>query len=107
MQDKQLDNAIVDPRSYADEATYHGLFGRLRRDDPVHWAEPDGFRPFWALSKYADIIEVERQNRRFLSARRSGCFRQRIAQHSTLSPAICRCAPSSRWTNRIIAPTAA
>lgn len=68
MQDKQLDNAIVDPRSYADEATYHGLFGRLRRDDPVHWAEPDGFRPFWALSKYADIIEVERQNRCFLSA---------------------------------------
>jgi cytochrome P450 len=70
MVDPALDPAIVSPRTYGDPESYHRLFARLRREDPVHWTEPEGFRPFWTVSKHADVAEVERQNDRFLNAPR-------------------------------------
>jgi cytochrome P450 len=64
---RELDNVIVDPLTYADEALYHDVFARLRRDDPVHWVKPDEYRPFWAVTKHADIVEVESQPKRFIN----------------------------------------
>ena len=61
MSNRDTDNAIVDPAVYADEARYHAVFAGLRRDDPVHWAEPDEYAPFWAVTRHADIVEVQRQ----------------------------------------------
>jgi cytochrome P450 len=61
------DNAIADHKTYGSVDAQHRLFAELRRDDPVHWTQPDGYRPFWTLSKYADIIEIERQADRFKS----------------------------------------
>jgi cytochrome P450 len=66
-----LDNAIADPKTYGDEAQIHALLAGLRADDPVHWTEPDGFRPYWAVTKYADILEIERLNDKFLNEPRS------------------------------------
>ena len=67
MSDKSIDNAIVDPRTYAHVDEFHRLFTKLRAEDPVRWTEPDGYRPFWTVSKHADIMEVERQNDKFLN----------------------------------------
>lgn len=42
-------------------------FDTLRREDPVHWNdEPDG-RGFWAVTKYHDIWEVEKDSETFTS----------------------------------------
>jgi cytochrome P450 len=71
MLDMSLDNAIADHKSYGSVETQHRLFGRLRREDAVHWTQPDGYRPFWTISKYADIIEIERQPDRFINAPRT------------------------------------
>jgi cytochrome P450 len=60
MSERTTDNAIVDPDVYADYDAYHAIFAGLRRDDPVHWTQPDGFRPFWTVAKHADIVEVAR-----------------------------------------------
>jgi cytochrome P450 len=66
-----LDNAIADPKTYSDEEAIHALLQDLRDNDPVHWTEPEGFRPYWAITKYADILEIERQNDKFLNEPRS------------------------------------
>lgn len=33
----------------------HNTFARLRRDDPMHWTEWDHGRPFWSVTRHADI----------------------------------------------------
>jgi len=66
-----LDNAIVNPAVFGDESEIHRLLGELRKTDPVHWTEPDGFRPFWAVTKHADILEIERLNDQFHNEPRS------------------------------------
>lgn len=67
MNDKAVDNAIADPKTYASEEGFHSLFTKLRREDPIHWTEPDEYRPFWTVSKHADISEIERQNELFIN----------------------------------------
>lgn len=67
MSGRTIDNAIFDPKTYANEEAYHTLFTKLRRESPVRWTEPEGVRPFWTIAKHADILEVEKQNDRFLN----------------------------------------
>jgi cytochrome P450 len=71
MDDAAVANAVVNPRTYVDLRVYDELFTDLRRRSPVHWVEPAGFRPFWLVTRHADIIEIERQPRRFLNEPRS------------------------------------
>jgi len=35
----------------------------------VHWCAPDGFEPFWAITKHADVCEISKQPDAFSSAR--------------------------------------
>lgn len=74
MIDRELDNALASNRTYGNLDVQHALFTRLRSEDPVHWTEPDGFRPFWAVTRHADVLEIERQHERFLNAPRSKLF---------------------------------
>lgn len=56
---------IVDPKAYADDKRLHDAFGWLRREMPVGRVELEGYDPFWAVTKHADILYVERQNELF------------------------------------------
>lgn len=69
--DLRLDDAIVHPDLYADETAIHALYASLRRDDPIRLIEPTGYRPFWAITKHADILEIERQNALFINSKRT------------------------------------
>lgn len=62
-----IDETIVDPRTYGDEHAYHRAFAVLREHDPVHWTQPRDFRPFWAVTRHADILAVESNPQNFLS----------------------------------------
>lgn len=66
---QSIDDVIASPTIHADPVAFDALFTRLRTEDPVHWTEPGEFRPFWTVSKHADIQEVER-NPAFLNAPR-------------------------------------
>ena len=61
---------IVTPAFYADHKLQDATFARLRREDPLAWCEPEAFRPFWAVTKHADIMEVSRQNALFTNGQR-------------------------------------
>jgi len=58
---------LVHPEHYARHGYPHEIWRRLRREDPVHWYESGGGRPFWAVTKHADIIEVGKKPDVFLS----------------------------------------
>ncbi|HUO92221.1 MAG TPA: cytochrome P450 [Rhizomicrobium sp.] len=62
---------IVDPKAYADGKRADEAFKFLRREMPLAVAQPEGFDPFWVVSKYNDILEVERQNELFHNGERA------------------------------------
>ncbi|WP_319435972.1 cytochrome P450 [Mycobacterium sp. RTGN5] len=54
--------ALAVPQSYADEAQLHAALAHLRAHAPVSWVDVEGYRPFWAITKHADVMDIERQN---------------------------------------------
>src|SRR5579859_6982744 len=62
--------SLADPAAYTDEDRLHEALTLLRREAPVHRVEADGFDPFWAVTRHADIVEIERQNSLFVNAPR-------------------------------------
>lgn len=61
-----LARTIVDPTAYAD-GRIHSAFAQLRREAPLAQAQVDGYNPFWAVTRHADIMEVERRSADFSS----------------------------------------
>lgn len=57
--------ALVSPRTYGDWSGLLDLFKRLREDHPVAIAEANGFRPFWAITRHADIMKISKDNKTF------------------------------------------
>jgi cytochrome P450 len=55
-------NVLADPSAYADERRLHAALGHLRSHAPVAWVDKAPYRPFWAITKHADIMEIERAN---------------------------------------------
>jgi cytochrome P450 len=62
---------FVDAKAYTDLDAWHRVAARLRRDDPVHRVEIEGWMPFWAITRYRDVWDVERQPQRFQNTMRS------------------------------------
>jgi cytochrome P450 len=56
---------FADPQAYTDEKRLHAALAQLRATAPVSWVEVDGYRPFWAITKHADIMDIERNNTLF------------------------------------------
>ena len=56
---------LADPHSYTDEARLHATLAKVRASEPVSLVDVPGYRPFWAITKHADILAVERANRLF------------------------------------------
>ncbi|MEI8082947.1 MAG: cytochrome P450 [Actinomycetes bacterium] len=53
---------LADPQAATDEPRLHAALAHLRHHAPVCWVDVDGFEPFWAITKHADVMEIERQN---------------------------------------------
>ena len=63
--------AVADPATYTDEDKLHALFAHMRKHDPVAWVEPEGFTPFWSITKHADIMEIEKDKTLFINEPRT------------------------------------
>jgi cytochrome P450 len=49
---------VSDPGLYQDDV-WHPYFARLREEDPVHWCADSLYGPYWAVSRYQDIMHIE------------------------------------------------
>ena len=63
----QAAKVFADPTSYADEPRLHAALTHLRTHVPVSLVDSRPYRPFWAITKHADIMEIERANDLFIN----------------------------------------
>ena len=61
---------LADPQAYTDEKKLHEALAHCRAHAPVSWVDVPEYRPFWAITKHADIMEIERQNDLFTNDQR-------------------------------------
>ena len=61
---------FADPQAYANEAKLHAALTHLRANAPVSWVDVPDYRPFWAITKHADIMDIERANTLFTNSPR-------------------------------------
>jgi cytochrome P450 len=62
---------VSDPKLYQDDV-WHPYFARLRRDDPVHWCPQSRYGPYWAVTRYRDIMQVEVNHAVYSSDHKNG-----------------------------------
>jgi cytochrome P450 len=58
---------LADPSAYADDERLHAALTHLRANNPVAWVDNPPYRPFWAITRHADIMAIERANDLFIS----------------------------------------
>jgi cytochrome P450 len=56
---------FADPQAYTDETKLHAALTHLRANAPVCRVEVPNYRPFWAITKHADVLDIERNNTLF------------------------------------------
>ena len=59
---------LVDPERFQRRGYPHDMWARLRAESPVAFIEAPGHKPFWAITKHADIVQISAQPLRFSSA---------------------------------------
>jgi cytochrome P450 len=56
-----LDQIDVADAELFETDTLWGYFERLRKEDPVHYCSDSEFGPYWSITKFDDIVTVEKQ----------------------------------------------
>ncbi|HVN84361.1 MAG TPA: cytochrome P450 [Candidatus Binatia bacterium] len=64
-----LDRIDVSDSELYETDTHWGYFERLRKQDPVHYCAQSDFGPYWSVTKYVDVVHVEKHPEMFSSAR--------------------------------------
>jgi cytochrome P450 len=62
--------SLADPKAATDEAALHRALAHLRAEAPVSWVDVPGYKPFWVITKHADIMAIERANDVFTNSPR-------------------------------------
>ncbi|MEZ5551828.1 MAG: cytochrome P450 [Pseudomonadales bacterium] len=62
-----LDQIDVSQSELFERNLFWPYFERLRREDPVHYCADSMFGPYWSVTKFKDIVEVERNHEVFSS----------------------------------------
>jgi hypothetical protein len=76
------------PSACADEAYFHVATALLRREDPFPRVEVEGYPPFWAVTRHADVYDISTHHQAWRT--------------STASP--WSCSTSSRTTSSLPRP---
>ena len=57
---------VSNPYLYQED-TWGGFFARLRQEDPVHYVNSPMYGPFWSVTRYRDIMEVDTSHKIYSS----------------------------------------
>ncbi len=60
--------SFSDPEIFVTD-TLWGYFERLRNEDPVHYCAESEFGPYWSVTRFDDIVHVEKNPEIYSSAR--------------------------------------
>lgn len=55
------------PEVYADEEGVAARLAAMRKEGDILWIEREPYRPFWAVLRHADVMEVERNSKVWLN----------------------------------------
>ncbi|MFP6805601.1 MAG: cytochrome P450 [Pseudomonadales bacterium] len=58
---------MAQPHLFQNDAHW-AYFERMRKEDPVHYCADSAFGPYWSLTRYKEILEVDRNHELFSSA---------------------------------------
>lgn len=58
---------VAQPMLFQNDAHW-AYFERLRKEDPVHYCADSAFGPYWSITRYEDIFEVDTNHELFSSA---------------------------------------
>jgi cytochrome P450 len=70
---------IVSPKAYAAQNQLMAGFRWLRGNNPLGLVEIEGFDPFWAVTRHADILEISRRHDVFRNSDRASTLVPRAA----------------------------
>ncbi len=70
-----LDQLLISPNIYSDP---YPIYHQLREEDPVHWSDAWGC---WVLTRYADVVAVLRDYRRFTNVGRIASFLNQLPEN--------------------------
>lgn len=62
-----LDNALVTPAYWGNEQWVHDQFQWLREHDPMRYCSPEGYDPFWSVTRYDDIKAIAGNKATFIN----------------------------------------
>ena len=65
---ENLGRIFADPAAYADPVAWHEAARRLRRESPIIKVSLPEYQDFWAITRHADIMEIERNAAVFTNA---------------------------------------
>ena len=57
---------VSDPELYRTDS-WRPFFARLRQEDPIHWTENEQFGGFWSVTRFDDIVTVDKSHDDFSS----------------------------------------
>ncbi|MEE8143587.1 MAG: cytochrome P450 [Planctomycetota bacterium] len=77
---------IISPDHYQQHGYPHEEWALLRREAPIYWYTRTPGVPFWAVTKYQDIITISKQPRRLLNSPRLGAFPEAEERAGGISP---------------------
>src|SRR5260221_7256137 len=58
--DADLGRIFAEPSAYADPVAWHAAAALLRREQPIVKVSLPDYPEFWAITKHADVMEIER-----------------------------------------------
>lgn len=82
-----LEVDITSPHLYEDPRHLDGIFAELRERRPVVWVDREPYRPFWAITRHADILAIERQHQLFINEPRLCLIPKEIERQSASATA--------------------